>query len=110
MVVPRSCSNGPPELKVRGDDGGVSHASTSVEKNFFLLQAGREDVSNFEGNNVRFGERLDCCVQKVIADGEEFGGGGRRSPIAKRACLEDIMDSKGVSGPIGEGPAMLQKA
>ncbi|KAL6347762.1 hypothetical protein AAG906_026291 [Vitis piasezkii] len=87
MVVPRRCSNGPPESKIRGDDGGGSRASTS------------EDVSNFEENSVRFGERLDCCVQKVVANGEEFGSDGRRSPISKRACLEDIMDSdEGVNG------------
>ena len=110
MVVPRSCSNGPPESKVRGDDGGGSLASTSVEKNFFLLQVGREDMSNFEENSVHFGERLNYCVQKVVADGEEFESCGRRSPIAKKTCLEDIMDSEGVSGPMGECPAMLQKA
>ena len=107
MVVLKSCSNGPPESKVRGDDDGGSRASTSVEKNFFLLQVGREDMSNFEENSVHFGERLNYCVQKVVADGEEFESCGRRSPIAKKTYLEDIMDSEGVSGPMGEGPTML---
>ena len=32
MVVPRSCSNGSPELKVRGNDGDGLCASTDVEK------------------------------------------------------------------------------
>ena len=32
MVVPRSCSNGSPELKVRGNDGDGSRASIDVEK------------------------------------------------------------------------------
>ena len=87
------------------------HARVQAWRNFFfLLHASKEEVSNFEGNSGCFGKRLDFCIQKVVADGENFGGDGERSPISKRACFEDIMDSKGVSGPMREDPTMLQKA
>ena len=102
-VVSRSCSEGSPESKVRGDDGGGSHASMGVEKDLFLLQTGRGDVSNSRGKSGCFGEGLDCCFQKAVAGGDDFGGGGRR------VCLEDIGDSKGASGPVGESPVELQK-
>lgn len=45
------------------------------------------DVSTSRRKISRFGEGLDCCVQKVVTDEEDFGGGGRRSPVGKRACL-----------------------
>ena len=102
-VVSRSCSEGSPESKVRGDDGGGSRASMGVEKDLFLLQTGRGDVSNSRGKSGCFGEGLDCCFQKAVAGGDDFGGGGRR------VCLEDIGDSKGASGPVGESPVELQK-
>lgn len=81
-----------------------------MEKDLFLLQASRKDASSSGGKSGRFGKSLDCCVQKVVAGGEDFGGGGRRSPVGRRGCLEDIVGSEGVSGPVGEGPAVLQKA
>ena len=107
MVVPRSCSNGSLESKVRGDDGGGSRIG--VEKDLVLLQAGRGDVSNSGGKSNRFGEGLDCYVQKVVADGEDFGGSGRRSPVGRRACLEDTGDSERTSGLVREGSVELQK-
>ena len=79
-------------------------------KTNFLLQAGREDVSNFGGKSGSFGKSLDYCVQKVVVGGEDFGGGGRRSPVGRRVSLEDIVGLEGVSGPMGEGLAVLQKA
>lgn len=67
-------------------------------------------MSNCGGKSGSFGESLDYCVQKVVAGGEDFGGGGRRSPVGRRVYLEDIVGSRGVSGPMGEGLAVLQKA
>ena len=81
-----------------------------MEKDIFLLQSGREGVSNFGGKSGRFGESLDCCVQKVVAGGKDFGGGGRGSLVGRRVCLEEIVGLEGVSGPMGEGPSVLQKA
>ena len=110
MVVPRSCNNGSPKLKVRDDDDGGSHAGIGVEKEIFMLQSGREGVLNFGGKSGRFGESLDCCVQKVIVGGEDFGDGGRGSSVGRRNCLEEIVGSEGESGPMWEGPSLLQKA
>lgn len=66
------------------------------------------DVSTSRRKSSRFGEGLDCCVQKVVAYGEDFGGGGRRSPVGKMACLEDTWDSEMANGPVGEGLVELK--
>ena len=110
MVVPRSCSNGSPELKVKGDDVDGSRAGIGVEKDLFLLQSGREDVSNSGGKSGRFGESLDCYVQKVIAGEEDFEGDGRGSSVGRKVYLEGIMGLEGKSGQLEEGSFVLQKA
>ena len=102
-VVPRSCSEGSPESKVRGDDDGGPHASMGVEKDLFQLQTGREEVSSSGGKSGCFGEGWDCCFQKAVASGDDYEGGGRR------VCLVVTGDSKGASGPVGESPVELQK-
>ena len=103
MVVPRSCSEGSPESKVRGDDGGDPRASKGVEKDLGQEQTGREDVSSSRGKSGCLGEGVDSHLQKVVAGGDVFGGGGRR------ACLEMTGDSKGASGPVGESPIGRQQ-
>ena len=103
MVVPRSYSEGSPESKVRGDDGGGPRASMGVEKDLFPLQTGRGDVSSSGGKSGCFGEGLDCCFQKAVAGEDDFGGDGRR------VCLEDTGDSKGVSRAVGESPVERQQ-
>lgn len=67
------------------------------------------DVSTSRKKSSHFGEGLDCCVQKVVTDGEDFGGGGRRSPVGKRACLEDTRDSEMANGPVRKGLMELKK-
>ena len=96
MVVPRSYSEGSPESKVRGDDGGDPRASKGVEKDLGQEQTGREDVSSSGGKSGCLGEGLDSHLQKVVAGEDVFGGGGRR------VCLEMTRDSKGASEPVGE--------
>ena len=103
MVVPRSYSEGSPESKVRGDDGGDPRASKGVEKDLGQEQTGREDVSSSGGKSGCLGEGLDCHLHKVVAGGDVFGGGGRR------ACLETTGDSKGVSRSVGESPVERQQ-
>ena len=110
MVVPRSCSNEPLELEVKGDKGGGSHTGIGVEKDLFLLQTGREGVSNSGGKSGHFGESSNCCVQKVVVDGEDFGGGGRGNSVGRRDCLEEIVGLERENGPMWEGPSLLQKA
>ena len=102
-VVPRSCNEGSPESKVRGDDGGGPRASMGVEKDLFQLQTGREEVSSSGGKSGCFGEGWDCCFQKAVASGDDYEGGGRR------VFLVVTGDSKGASGPVGESPVELQK-
>ena len=79
-------------------------------KTNFLLQAGREDVSNFGGKSGSFGKSLDYCVQKVVVGGEDFGDGGKGSSVGRRNCLEEIVGLEGESGPMRGGPSLLQKA
>lgn len=103
VVVPRSFSEGSPESKVRGDGDGDPRASKGVEKDPGQEQTGREDVSSSGGKNGCFGERVDSHLQKGVAGGVVFGGGGRR------ACLEMTGDSKGACGPVGESPIERQQ-
>ena len=62
MVVPRSCSEGSPESKVRGDNGGDPRTSKGVEKDLGQEQTGREDVSSSGGKSGCLGEGLDCYL------------------------------------------------
>ena len=55
---------------------------------------------NSKGKNGRFGESSDCCVQKVVAGGEEFGGGGRESSVGRRDCLEEIVGLEWENGQL----------
>ena len=103
VVVPRSYSEGSPESKVRGDIGGDPRASKGVEKDLGQEQTGKEDVSSSGGKSGCLGEGVDSHLQKVVAGGDVFGGGGRR------ACLEMTRDFKGASGPVGEGPIGSQQ-
>ena len=103
VVVPRSYSEGSPESKVRGDIGGDPRASKGVEKDLGQEQTGKEDVSSSGGKSGCLGEGVDSHLQKVVAGGDVFGGGGRR------ACLEMTGDSKGASGPVGESPIGRQQ-
>lgn len=58
-------------------------------------------MSNPREKSGRFGESSDCCVKKVVACGEEFGGGGRKSLVGRRRdCLEEIVSINGESGPL----------
>lgn len=64
-----------------------------------LLQTGREDVSNFGKKSGHFGESFDCCIQKVVVGGKDFGGGGWKKSMGRRDCLEEIV-GLGESGPV----------
>ena len=110
MVVPRSCSNGSPEMEVRGDVSGGSRTGTCMEMDIPLLLISREDVSNFGRKSGSFGESSDRCVQKVAAGGEEFGGGGRGSSVGRRDCLDELVGLEEKSGPLWGSPSLLRKA
>ena len=57
MVVPRSCSNGSPELKVRGDDSGGSPAVQAWRKTYFCC--------NLEGKTYQTLEERVAVLAKV---------------------------------------------
>lgn len=65
-----------------------------------LLQTGREGVSNSGKKSGHFGESSDCCIQKVVAGGKIFGGGGWEKSIGRRDCLEEIIGLEGESGQV----------